>query len=179
MIQVDYTMKRYRNFQPTPFDVKGLGGADADISDWFVVPVSIDRDTPKHTIEAVNFDVIKGALEKANPDGEDWEIHRFNHWGPGWFEIIVVRPDTESARIAQEMADVIEDYPVLDDEELSMREWDACHKAWEQMSLRERIHFLHRRAPDISFFAARSDDWSEIAQLDDCGCLGNYILGHY
>ena len=103
-------MQQYKEFQPTCFDFRGIGLEDRQ--DWYVAPVSQTRDS--EALELSNFAVVLKSLEEADT-GEDVEVHRFGHWGPGWFEIILVRPDTPAYKEAQDWEAALADYPVADD----------------------------------------------------------------
>lgn len=122
-------MKTYSEFRPTAFDVKGL--ALEDKQDWLVCPVCITRDTGEWTVSASNFAVLNAILDEVDPSGEDHEIHRFGHWGPGWFEIVIVRPGSRAAGEAEDCEACLADYPVLDDKDLSEREWNEACEQWE------------------------------------------------
>jgi hypothetical protein len=141
------TLPSYREWGPTGFDSRGLGCPDQQ--DWLVCPVCVTRDTPDGSVDRSNFEVLKCQLEasgEAASDGEggDWELHSFNHWGPGWFNIILVRPGSEAAELAIEAASVMADYPVLDDMDHSQREFDAVCEYWSEMSLNERRDLIVR-----------------------------------
>lgn len=123
----DVELQRYSDYRPTGFDAPGLSrgvmghGDDADRSEWLIVPVGRTRDSDAP--EVSNFEVAEDWLVNVDPDGSDHERHRFGHWGPGWFEILIVRPGTAAHRKAQEIAVALENYPILED--LSMREADV------------------------------------------------------
>ena len=109
-------MQTYSQFQPTGFDHKGAFLPDQQ--DWLVVPVSQTRDSGP--LAQSNFAI---ALEMLGGKSETVEVHRFGHWGPGWFEIILVNPDDkERVKIANEIEASLENYPVLSDEDYSRRE---------------------------------------------------------
>lgn len=55
----------------------------------------------------------------------DYETHRFGHWGPGWFEVIAVRPGSACHREAQAIAAALSDYPVLDESDYMSRERES------------------------------------------------------
>ena len=82
-------MESYGEFRPTAFDPKGLGLQEQQ--DWMVLPTYQTRDS-EHLTKS-NFEA---ALEMLGGEGDDVEVHRFGHWGPGWFEIIIVRPGTDA-----------------------------------------------------------------------------------
>jgi hypothetical protein len=116
-------MQTYKEYAPTQFDSKGLGLDDRQ--DWFVAPVSQTRDS--EVLSRVNF---KSALESLGGESETVEVHRFGHWGPGWFEIILVHPSRESE--VAELESTLEDYPVLDDSALSEAENNEYYENWTQ-----------------------------------------------
>jgi hypothetical protein len=115
-------LQPYAAFNPTGLDTPGAFLPDRQ--DWLVAPVSHTRDS--------------GALEESNwqcqaehlPENDDCEVHNFGHWACGWFEIVIVRPDTESAHKACEIASKLEHYPVLNEDDFSNREYTAYCESW-------------------------------------------------
>jgi len=138
---------KYSEFRPTSFDNYGLGLEDQQ--DWLVVPVSRTRDSG--SLDESNFEA---ALSMLNGESDTCEVHRFGHWGPGWFEIILVHPDREEE--VDEIEGLLETYPILDDEDYSQRQYDEISEAWANMSLQERIDFAVENG--YSCFAARTDN---------------------
>lgn len=153
-------MQRYAEFQPTGFDARGLNartmGAedDEDRSEWRVLPVMQTRDSG--CLDRSNF---RSALRELGGEGEDVEVHRFGHWGPGWFEIIIVRPGSAAETTAEEIANALEDYPVVSDEDHSALEWETAAEYWQHCSVRERVEWCQRFR--VSIFAARRDEVPE------------------
>lgn len=158
----------YREFAPTGFDTEGLNAydmgtdEDPDRSGWLVAPVSRTRDSGP--LAESNFAAF---LEIVGGESDDVEVHRFGHWGPGWFEIILVRPGTEAAAGAKRAESSLEDRPVLDEMDYSAREWEAKEETWRWMGLRERIGLIGEArarcarwgcANPPSVFAARRDE---------------------
>ena len=146
-------MQRYSEFRPTYNDQAGLGlnGDDNDRQQWLVVPVSQTRDSG--TLDQSNF---AAALMLLGGESDTVEVHRFGHWGPGWFEIILVDPtDTVNVAIAERLTDQLVEYPVLDEEDWSNREFEAASEAWANMSLRDRAEVCRRFR--VSIFSARRD----------------------
>lgn len=125
---MDSTLQRYAEFQPTGFDAKGLNARrmgsenDEDRGDWLVCPVSQTRDSEDDPLTASNW---AAQLKALGGEGADVEIHRFGHWGPGWFEIVIVRPGSPAEAEAEGLAAALEDYPLLDEEDHSRREYEA------------------------------------------------------
>lgn len=142
----------YKDFQPTGMDSKGLGLPERQ--DWLVVGIAHNRDSD--ILTQSNWQVLSRELEKAEEgkSGEsDWEIHRFGHWGPGWFELVLVRPETQIAKVAQELEDCLSEYPVLDESHYSDLENQEIEQYWKLMCKRERIQVCAKAG--ISIFASR------------------------
>jgi hypothetical protein len=130
-------MQRYADFRPTGFDAPGAFLPDQ--GEWLVVPVSRTRDSGP--FDESNF---AAAVERLGGEGEDVEIHRFGHWGPGWFELILVRPGTDAAAEAERIEEALENYPLLNEEDFSAREWEAYGESWELWGARGFVDHLQR-----------------------------------
>lgn len=156
-------LQRYKDFQPTRFDPKGWGCGSQQ--DWLVAPVSQTRDSD--CLDRSNFRVV---LADLGGESDNVEVHRFGHWGPGWFEIILVRPDTPQAAKADEWRRALENYPVADDMNFSELEFDEACAYWDSLSVCDRVEVCKRH--DVSIFAARRNDLPE----DDQGELISYLV---
>lgn len=141
-------LQTYRDYRPTAFDPRGLGLDDRQT--WLVAGVIQTRDSG--VLDQSNFACYLAGL---GGESKTVEVHRFGHWGPGWFEIILIDPNSPAAETARELEASLEDYPVLDEMDWSRREYEATHEAWEGMSMRERIEACSRAG--VSIFAARHD----------------------
>ncbi len=100
--------------------------------------------------------------------GESDTVHvvRESHWAVGWVEWIAIHESDDAAlRTADEIADKLEAYPVVDEDDWSMLEYDEACDYWECMSVRERADYCERAG--ISIFAARRDYLPQ----DDNGAL--------
>ena len=165
-------MKRYSEWAPTQHDTRGLGLKDRQ--DWIVAPVIRTRDSGP--IDESNFAAALALLggEDAGQDenGENGTIeeHCFNHWGPGWFEIILAHPSHENELEA--IKERLEGYPILDEDDLSERELEAQGEAWES--------YAHR---DVTRKLVADFGLSDAAEslLDDSGetIYAALICGHH
>lgn len=128
-------MKTYREFRPTAYDTAGLGLEDRQ--DWIVVPCSQTRDSGSY--ERSNFEVAQRMLRQIQGS---YEVHRFGHWGPGWFKIILVHP--AFAASVKRIADKLENYPILDDAHHSEMQFKEALDSWRRAPLRERVQLSKR-----------------------------------
>jgi hypothetical protein len=126
-------MQTYREYSPTSFDTKGL--LLPDQQDWFVV---IGRNRDSGHLDNSNFD---SALASMGGESDDVEIHNFGHWACGWLEIIIVRPNTDASRTAEEIRERLENYPVLDEHDYCEREYEAAAEYWDSMSPRAKVRY--------------------------------------
>jgi len=113
-------MIRYGEFRPTSLDHHI---PIEDREEWFVAPVSRTRDTG--VLKESNFIV---ALDMLGGESAKVEVHRFGHWGPGWFEIILIHPDLQAK--GEEIEAKLEDYPILDEDDYSERCFEMEQRSW-------------------------------------------------
>lgn len=136
MTQHETTLQRYGDYRPTQFDPRGL--ALPDQQDWLVAPVIQTRDS--EPLEASNFATFLAALDG---ESDTVEVHRFGHWANGWFEIILIDPkDTARVERAEELGNALADYPVLDETDLSAREWTEYEASWRNGAAHDMRHAL-------------------------------------
>jgi hypothetical protein len=147
-------MKTYSKFSPTGFDRSGAFLPDRQ--NWLVLPVSQNRDSGP--LDESNF---ASALELLGGESDDCEAHRFGHWGPGWFEIIIVNPENrELVRIAEEIESALSDYPVLDEHDYSAREHECFLESWDSWGRRDFTHALSKKLL-ADFSNGVSHEWTD------------------
>ena len=143
-------MQKYKDYQPTAFDPKGLNADILEIENFLVIPVIQTRNSK--VLEKTNF---QAAIKILDGESKQVQIHRFNHWGPGWFEIILINPNDKGImEKAKSIEESLENYPILDDELYSQLEWNEMYDLWESMSLSEKIELC--KDENVSIFSARS-----------------------
>lgn len=152
------TLQTYGQFRPTAFDRAGAF-LDDDRQAWIVAPCSQTRDSIP--MEQSNF---AACLEILGGESETVEIHRFGHWGPGWYELILVSP--ERASEVEAIAERLESYPLLDEEDASSREWDAYLEAWKLWGARDFVRFAGK-----SGLSDRAVDLLDSADTEDLRAL--------
>lgn len=141
-------MQTYSEYAPTQWDTEGAFLSDQ--GRWLVVPCGFNRDSG--CLDESNF--IQ-ALDRLGGESETVELHRFGHWACGWFEIIIVNPDSPQANAAHEIESSLENYPILDESDCSEREYTRAGDYWESMGVRERAQWCADF--NVSIFAARRD----------------------
>jgi hypothetical protein len=145
-------------------DHRGIGLADQQ--DWLVGPVSQTRDSGP--LDRSNFECFVKAL---GGEGDDVEIHRFGHWGPGWFEIVLINPaNLELVKQAEEMESALADYPVLDEMHHSGLEHEEASEIWRNCYRpKERVAYIRKHRSQFEFCDLK----------DMLGCVrGNYFAGY-
>lgn len=141
-------MKQYKNWSPTQFDTKGLNCDDRQ--EWYVCPVIVTRDSGP--LATSNFKYTENKLAKIDPDGKDHEVHRFGHWANGWFEILIVRPNTACYELAVSIENSLADYPILDEMDYSDRECEEADRVWKEcFSVKERIAYIRKDRRQFDF----------------------------
>lgn len=130
MMATKPTLQRYADHSPTPYDGHcPLEGRE----DWIVAPVRQTRDSGP--LDQSNF---AQCLKALGGESRSVEVHRFGHWGPGWYKIILVSPRAKKRlAILEDLARSLEDYPVLDESDLSQREHDEFVESWDSWGRRE------------------------------------------
>lgn len=93
------------------------GGARHEHHDWLIGPVGHSRDSD--SVEESNWEAMLEAYSAADPEGSNYEVHRFGHWAVGWIEEVAVRPGSRCADVAAELRARLEVYPILDEHRYS------------------------------------------------------------
>lgn len=62
------------------------------------------------------------ALERLGGESKDVQVVRFDHWGCGWFNRILVKATSSKAKELYQIYKDLETYPVLDEDDFSERE---------------------------------------------------------
>jgi len=123
-------MRTYREYLESggPSGIDGPSNTDYDRDiDGLLVFLSQTRDSDD--LEQSNF---ASALALLGGESETVKVHRFGHWACGWIESILIDPeDTDTAEVAQSILAQLADYPVLDDDDYSRREWESFERAWK------------------------------------------------
>lgn len=180
-------MEPYAGFQPTGFDPKGLAAErmgfdedDSDRSTWLVVPVGLNRDSL--ILARSNWEAATAELERADTDGSDWETHRFGHWGCGWFEILIVRPESAAHSAALSIEAALASYPILDEDahsDLAAEQADEDWENWAASDFRSELERRYCGALEVDLWGVDSDDLRNLAREWDILSNDDEGLGFY
>ena len=137
----------------------------AEWYDYYSAGVGQHRDSD--CAEQSNFDAM---LKLLGGESETVQVVRENHFLVGWVEWIAIHQDDEKAlKIADDAISSLEDYPLLDEEDYSQREWDECERVWsDAYNESERVRYLRKNRCTTGFRqlrAAVAGDWSEACRL--------------
>lgn len=119
-------------------------------------------------LERSNFQVAWKAI---NAVSENAQIVREGHWAVGWVEWIAIpADDTEALKVADELCERVEGYPVLDDDHHGQLETEEANEVWSKSyNVAERIEYIrdYRNQFEFRSFA------------DMLGCVrGKYFAGY-
>lgn len=90
-------------------------------------------------LDRANFQAAQTLLTEAKAE---FETIRRGHWGPGWYEIIVVRPTPAGRQCLEKLESRLEDYPVLDEDLWSELETEDACEAWSAYAESEFVGWL-------------------------------------
>lgn len=119
-------------------------------------------------LERSNFECMLKAL---GGESETVTVVRESHWAVGWVEWIAIHQDDETAlRIADEIQERLQDYPVIDESHFCETEMEEANQVWTNCySWEERIKYIRRNR---SQFEPR-----DFRELLDC-VRGKYFIGY-
>ena len=151
-------------FNPSGLDSEANYAGDRPDPCWLCL-MTHNRDS--ELLTESNWDT---ALQQLGGEGDDVQIFRFGHWACGWWEALTVKAGTQSETVAQEIADALADYPVLDEEDFSEREQSEADRAWRDWySPQERIDYIRKHRSQFEFHDMR----------DLLSCVrGQYFAGY-
>jgi hypothetical protein len=151
-------MELYKTHRPTGFDNAGVGSESHGIGEFLVL---LGRNRDSDILTESNF---AQALQALGGESNSVQVHRFGHWACGWYELILIDPsDAAALAIAEDIEASLSDYPVLNDEDFSNREYEIACQQWQRESVSERVSLIQRygRSERVSVFAARHDELPE------------------
>lgn len=153
-------LERWSTDGPTAFDSAANYGGD-DMGATYVAPVSINRDTAD-ALTLSNWRVVTDDLEPLCEHDESG-IHRFGHWGCGWYELFLIHEsDVKALEAADAWAASLADYCVADEGALSEVEHEAECEAWDNWAASDWRDAVEKRLKELAAPPADADCyWSD------------------
>ena len=139
-----------------------LFGKEPDPTQWGVFHMDSG---PSDLLEVSNAAVITRRLDEVDPDRDDHYFGQFSHWACGHVNVVFVRALNEHGEVTDVWAtlhglvEAIKDYSVLDEDDLSEREWDDAIDTlvnYGDVPAMFAAQIVERLAEN---FGARTDDW--------------------
>lgn len=153
-------LRTVAQWKPSGFDHSiGDFSAIAHRQDWLVCPVMRTRGSD--VLTRANWAAQDNALA-AQAALDEVETHTFNHWACGWYELVIVKPNTRAHEIAAELACSLEDYGVLSDEIYAEMEYDHAREMWDRSDVIEVLRDAGVSERTLEALSMDRDDVSAI-----------------
>lgn len=152
-------MSRENSYMPRPW-IRPNCYVGQTWEGWLVF---LGRNRDSDLLTNHNFETALERLEEVNADHPTEDTRtvfavRESHWAVGWVEWIAIHPsNTRAVALANEMADDLDGYPILDEDRYSEKEWEAVYESWASLSVRDRYELI-KRSGNCSIFAARRSE---------------------
>jgi hypothetical protein len=131
---------------PSGWDSLANYTGQSDFPGWFVL---VTRNRDSDCLTESNF---RSALKALGGESETVEVHRFGHWACGWWEALCVKEGSEQFTIAQDIAEKLEDYPVVDEDDWSELEHEEASRVWaECYNVKERVEYIRQHREQFEF----------------------------
>jgi len=110
--------------------------------------ILLSRNQGGHECDNSNWHV---AIERLGGEGCNVRVERFTSWFCDWFELLFVKIDTCEFKEALKIEAALKEYPVLDDEDLAMRENKKTNEIWREFDWRERVEYIREHEDCFDF----------------------------
>jgi hypothetical protein len=149
---------------PSAWDSMANYGGAVPEPEWLCL---LSRTRDSDDLSESNFAV---ALAELGGEGEHVQIFRFGHWACGWIEYLAVIAGTPEAEIASKLYESLQDYPVLDECDLSEREQATADLIWRNCyRVHERVEYIRKHRNQFEFHDYK----------DMIGCVRGQYFGGY
>lgn len=120
---------------------------------WYTV---VCRSRDSDTLTECNWDV---ALKRLGGESKSVQIHRFSHWACGWWEALAVHKRAKKKfKIAEDIRESLDAYPILDESAFSDAEQEAARTVWQDcFNWKGRIKYIRDHRNQFEFH-----DWADL-----------------
>jgi len=131
---------------PSAFDSINNYVGKTEFPNMFAV---ITRNRDSDILTESNFEC---ALDLLGGESKNVEVMRFGHWACGYWEVIAVKGKTKAYKIACEIVEKIENYPVLDNDHFSEREQEEASQVWRDCyTKKDRLEYIRKNRNQFEF----------------------------
>ena len=132
-----------------------------EYSDYYIV---LNRTRDSNSLEESNFET---ALSMLGGESETVIIIHSGHWAVGWIEFLAIHEsDKEKLKLGETILQKLNDYPILNEEDYSNRQWEKAKYFYNNLSPEWRWKdYLHKEG--ISIFASRHDLYTLLQKYPD------------
>lgn len=133
--------------------------------------VLLARTRDSDILDQSNFEC---ALTELGGESESVQIIRHGHWACGWIEYLMIdSADKDMVTLGEDIETRLKNYPILDEDDYSNRQWEAASDYWASESVAERVRIIQEYGkPYVSVFAARR---AELPQNDTGGIFDHCV----
>ena len=137
----------------------------------------VGRSRDSDCLEESNFHAMLAAL---GGESDTVRVVRESHWAVGWVEWIAIHEsDEQSLRTADRLRQKLDDYPILNEDDFSEREYEECRRVWSDCyTARDRMRHLRNHRVTKGFRALRAavnGDWDATCDLLHSHCISDLI----
>lgn len=150
---------------PSGFDSMSNYAGEIPDENWYVV---LTRTRDADVLSESNFET---ALTQLDGESDDVQIFRFGHWACGYWEALCVNSSNNNKfKIASEIYESIQNYPVLNEDDFSEREQVKASEIWLNCyNKQDRIDYIRKHKSQF--------DFSDFSDLMSC-IRGEYFSGY-
>ena len=145
-----------------------------------------------HLIEHWNYKVTKEIIPNQNyiaiknhpsiGEGKAIEEAKNRHWAAGYINYIMINVNAPSETViaVAKILEVLDDYPILDEDNYHTYEDEAMEREWEYLSQDEREEFCKKKLKlddaDIHALKLEGFKYSDVINTDDSGVVRDYFF---
>lgn len=138
--------------------------------DWLIV---LSRNRDSDCLEQSNFE---SAFATLGGESDTVSVERSSHWAVGWVEYLVVDPaNSKRVRRAAKLIKQLENYPVLDEEDMSRREHEQFLESWDSWGRSDFMKALCNRIR-ADYAGGIHDDFSDDDVIDAFQALDDDVI---
>lgn len=131
---------------PSGWDSLGNYAGEIPGPEWLCL---LTRNRDSDCLTESNF---RSALRELGGESDNVTVDRFGHWACGWWESLSVRAGTKEHALAEEIAERLDGYPVVDEDDFSELEQETADQVWRDCyTERDRIEYIREHRSQFEY----------------------------